>query len=106
MCWQSLVFLDLQNHHLNVCTSSIQGPLPLYMSLSPNVPSLLRHLLAQTVKESACSACDLGSISGLGQSPGEGNSTPLQYSCLENSMDRGAWRAKVFGDCKESDTVE
>ena len=42
-------------------------------------------------KESACNAEDPGSIPGLGRSPGEGNSNPLQYSCLENSMDRGAW---------------
>ena len=41
-------------------------------------------------KESACNAADLGLISGLGRSPGEGNGKPLQYSCLENSMDRGA----------------
>ena len=41
-------------------------------------------------KKSACNARDLGSIPGLGRSPGEGNSNPLQYSCLENSMDRGA----------------
>ena len=40
-------------------------------------------------KESACNVGDLGSISGLGRSPGEGNGYPLQYSCLENSMDRG-----------------
>ena len=41
--------------------------------------------------ESACTAGDLGSISGSGRSPGERNGYPLQYSCLENSMDRGAW---------------
>ena len=40
-------------------------------------------------KESACSAGDPGSIPGLGRSPGEGNDNPLQYSCLENAMDRG-----------------
>ena len=40
---------------------------------------------------SACSAGDPGSIPGLGRSPEEGNGTPLQYSCLENPMDRGAW---------------
>ena len=44
----------------------------------------------QDSKESTCSLGDLGSIPGLGRSPGEGNSYPLQYSCLENSMDRGA----------------
>ena len=46
-------------------------------------------------KESACQAGDSGSIPGLGRSPGEGNGNPLQYSCLENPMDRGAWRATV-----------
>ena len=47
--------------------------------------------LASDGKESACNAGDLGSIPGLGRSPGEGNGNPLQYSCLENSMDREAW---------------
>ena len=42
-------------------------------------------------KESACNAGDLSLIPGLRRSPGEGNGYPLQYSCLENSMDRGAW---------------
>ena len=42
-------------------------------------------------KESACNVGDMGSIPGLGRSPGEGNGNPLQCSCLENSMDRGAW---------------
>ena len=51
-------------------------------------------------KESACNAGDLGSISGLGRSPGEGNSSPLQYSCLENPMDRGAWWATVHAVSK------
>ena len=46
-------------------------------------------------KESACYAGDLGSIPGSGKSPGEGNSNPLQYSCLENPMDRGTWQATV-----------
>ena len=48
-------------------------------------------------KESACNAGDLGSIPGSGRSPGEGNSNPLQYSGLENPMDRGAWQATVHG---------
>ena len=51
-------------------------------------------------EESACNAEDLGSIPGLGRSPGEGNGNPLQYSCLENSMDRGAWQATVHGVTK------
>ena len=45
----------------------------------------------------ACRAGDPGSIPGWGRSPGEGNGNPLQYSCLENPMDRGAWRATVHG---------
>ena len=44
---------------------------------------------------SACNAGDPGSIPGLGRSPGEGNGNALQYSCLENPMDRGAWQATV-----------
>ena len=51
-------------------------------------------------KESACNAGDPGSIPGLGRSPGEGNGNPLQYSCLENPMDRGAWQAIVHGIAK------
>ena len=43
----------------------------------------------------ACNTGDSGLIVGLGRSPGEGNGNPLQYSCLENSMDRGAWWATV-----------
>ena len=46
-------------------------------------------------KESACNVGDLSSIPGLGKSPGEGHDNSLQYSCLENPMDRGAWQATV-----------
>ena len=48
-------------------------------------------------KESACSEGDPGLIPGSERSPGEGNGNPLQYSCLENPMDRGAWQAAVHG---------
>ena len=48
-------------------------------------------------KESACSAGHPGLIPGSGRSPGEGNGNPLQYSCLENPTDRGAWQATVHG---------
>ena len=51
-------------------------------------------------KESACKAGDPGLIPGLGRSPGEGNRNPLQYSCLENSMDRGFWWVAVDGVTK------
>ena len=52
------------------------------------------------VKASACNAGDPSSIPGSGRSPGEGNGTPLQYSCLENPMDGGAWWATVHGVAK------
>ena len=51
-------------------------------------------------KASVCNVGDPGSIPGLGRSPGEGNGNPLQDYCLENPMDRGAWRATVHGVAK------
>ena len=59
------------------------------------------------VKASACNAGDLGLMPGLGRSPAEGNGNPLQYSCLENPVDGGAWWATLspWGR-KESDTTE
>ena len=51
-------------------------------------------------KESACNVGDLGLTPGSGRSPGEGDGNPLQYSCLENPMDRGGWQAKVRGVVK------
>ena len=52
-------------------------------------------------KESACNVGDPGSIPGWGRSSGEGTGNPLQYSCLENPMDRGAWQATVLGVAKK-----
>ena len=49
------------------------------------------------VKNPPANAGDAGLILASGRSPGEGNGNPLQYSCLENSMDRGAWGATVYG---------
>ena len=57
-------------------------------------------LVTQMAKESACNVGDPGSIPRLGTSPREGDGFPVQYSCLENSMDRGAWRATVPGVAK------
>ena len=57
----------------------------------------LDSLIGSDSKESACNEGDLGSIPGSGRSPGEGNGNPLQYSCLENSMDKGALQATVAG---------
>ena len=58
------------------------------------------------VKNLPADAGDAGSIPGWGRSPGGGNGHPLQSSCLENPMERGAWRAAVHGGHKESDTSE
>ena len=57
-------------------------------------------------KESACNAGDLDSIPGSGTSPGEGNDNPLEYSCLEKPMDRGAWWATVHGVAKVGHDLE
>ena len=57
------------------------------------------------VKNLLANAGDTGSISGSGRSLGEGNENPLQYSCLENPMERGGWWAVLHGVTKESDTT-
>ena len=58
------------------------------------------------VKNPPANAGDVGLNPGSGRSPGEGNGNPLQYSCLENLIDRGAWQATVHGLAEESDTTE
>ena len=57
------------------------------------------------IKNPTANAGDAGLIPGSGRSSGEGNSNPLQHSCLENPMDRGAWWATVHRFAKESDTT-
>ena len=64
--------------------------------------SLPKNLSA--MPQIACSAGDLGYILGMGRSPGEGNGNPLQCSCLENPMDRGAWRDSPQG-CKSQNDL-
>ena len=114
---------SLQTQRLDVCPSLwVQCPVPCLAqrwcwvnhcwvnhewmnewvsSLRRNFSSLLRtSLVAQMVKASAYNAGDLGLIPGLGRSTGDGNGNPLQYSCLKNLMDRGAWWATVHGVAK------
>ena len=62
--------------------------------------------MVKNMAANAGDARDKGSIPGLGRSPGGGNGNLLQYSCLENPMDRGAWWATVHGATKELDTTE
>ena len=64
------------------------------------LPHNCTHLTRSDGKASACNVGDLGSIPGLGRSLGEGNGNPLQYSCLENPTDGGAWQATVHGVTK------
>ena len=63
--------------------------LPVFSDLTANFPD------GSNGKESVCNERDLGLITGSGRSPGEGNGNPLQYSCLQNSMDSAAWWATV-----------
>ena len=63
-------------------------------------------LNVSVVKNSLANAGDVGSVPGLGRSPGEGNGNPLQYSCLGNPQNRGVWWVTVHGVSKESDTTE
>ena len=76
----------------------------------PSVPRWMGFPCSSVGKESACNAGDLDSFPGLGRSPGEGNGNPLQYSCLENPMvrgasqDRGAWQATVHGVARVNTT--
>ena len=65
-----------------------------------------KFLVGSDGKESACNTRDPGLIPWLGRLPGEGNGHPLQHSCLENSMDRGAWRATVHGVTKSQTRPE
>ena len=57
------------------------------------------------VKNLSANSGDVGSVTGLGRFPGEGNGKPLQYACLGNPMDRGTWHATLYGVTKESDTT-
>ena len=85
-----------------ILRKSVSSPyLLVYISVDSRNPNVSVNVLynphSSVVKESTCSAGDLGSVPGLGRSPGEGNGNPLQYSCLESPMDRGAWQAIVHG---------
>ena len=79
-----------------MCSLHIFGCTCIYIYICMYGASLVAH----RVKNPSANAGDVGSILGSGRSPGEGNDYPLHYSCLENSMDRGAWRATAHGVSK------
>ena len=83
---QNTLILWSFSHSVCFPTSGI-----LSLDLSPLFSFCLGFPLSSVSKASTCSARDLASISGSGRSPAEGNGSPLQYSCLENPMDRGVW---------------
>ena len=104
---QHSAFFMVQLSHLHIATGKTIALT--ICTLVDKVISLPFNMLSMFVmgfpsssvgKESACDAGDPGLIPGLGRYPGEGNGNPLQYSYLENPMDRGAWRATVHGVTK------
>ena len=88
--------------HPNVYSSSIYNSKTWAQPKCPSTDNWLQKGFpgGSDGKASACNAGDPGSIPGSRRSPGEGNGNPLQYSCLENSMDRGAWWSTVCGVAK------
>ena len=92
--WRELTYFPIHDHNMPLHLFTSSGFLFLLIFSFHHVPC------SSFNKESACSAEDLSSIPGLGRSPGEGNGNPLQYPCLENLMNRGAWQAAVRGVAK------
>ena len=90
-----LVGQEENNSRVEDMGTEVQQTLPLQ-----NMPLSIKIILSSYGKESACNAGEQGSIPGSGRSPGGGNDNLLQYSCLENSVDRGAWGAKVHAVTK------
>ena len=82
-----------------------QGKREVYRSAFLPIDIFQVVLEVKNLPASAGDERDIGLIPGLGRSPGVGNGYSLQYSCLENPMDRGAWQATPWG-CKQSDTAE
>ena len=119
--------LDQENENLNNTTKRVTAPkkfkiflqnwnihakckekhlTPTYMKLIKQIKDDLILEMGKLTRLLDFPAGDPGSISGLGRSPGKGNVYPLQYSCLENSMDRGSWHVTVHGVAKNQDTIE
>ena len=98
----SFVWFVMQNYY-SICRLIHNTNIVLLFFHSTVNPSFhLSFPHGSDCKENACDAGNLGLIPELGRSPGEGNGYPLQYSCLENPMDRGAWQATICGVTKFS----
>ena len=104
MSVQELGCGEKETQFLSVIVTSYWGVFTDPKVMKESFPSLLFLKLLREItlsgKESACQTGDTDSIPGWGRSPGGGNGNPLQYSCLENPMDRGAWWATVHGVTK------
>ena len=90
-------------HQGYICHDSVEAAVDFISTTLTETDKKLEELLARSGSDSEASAHnagDPGSIPGLERSPGEGNGNPLQYSCLEKSMDGGAWWATVHGVAK------
>ena len=87
--WEAASQIALRN-----CSEGAVGGKSTYKAL---VKTEFTTIHSSVSKDSACNAGDPSLIPGSGRSPGEGNGNPLQYSCLENPMDKGAWQATVHG---------
>ena len=88
-CWSFSFSISPSNEYSELISSKLL----VFIKMLPSMRGGLLWWLRS--EESACNAGDTGSIPGSGRSPGRGGGNPLQYSCLENSMDRGAWWATV-----------
>ena len=95
-CFKSLFAGEKNTHELIQVLCSADIILQFIQCVGAGFP----YPCSSNGKESDCNAGDQGSIPGLGSSSGKGNGNPLQYSCLENSRDRGAWQATTFGIAK------
>ena len=114
--WSSLISWQLLVRGPPLHPSSTGCPQPPSSASARSSPRLLlwaqQHLVANNVSQvknppaNSGDMRDVGSIPGSGRSPGGGHGNPLQYSCLENLMDRGTWWATVHEITKESDTTE
>jgi len=102
--WHSIISFIISLYDPNWFASFLRAKDMPYLCFSSSRSLVFTPLVAQG-KESTCHARDTSLIPGSGRSSGEENDNPLQYSCLENSMDRGAWRATIYGVTKESDMI-